>query len=216
MLPRQNISLFSTTIRLSALVIFLAALTMPALADGNPAGSTAPAVAVSSSTTESTGRQSTWYGTGWKHIEDIFGKGGFELYAPVYTLHMPYAYTRALLRSYNDIPLGGGLGIGRFNESGNWEGVYAMEFSDSHRKPEYEGGYGWIPTWHPFSNNLRIGAGLTAFITARSDIAHYTPFPAVLPLGSVGYRDFDIQCTFIPGGKNDGNVLFTWVKLSFY
>ena len=88
---------------------------------------------------------------------------------------------------------------------------------------------GWVTTpWHPIPNTFvalavdartrkpRIGAGYGAFITARSDIGRYAPFPGVLPLGSIGYRNLDIQATFVPGGKHDGNVLFTWVKLSFY
>ncbi len=158
----------------------------------------------------------TWYGAGWGHLKNIWAEGGYELYLPVYTFHMPYAYTRSLLRSYNDFPVGGGIGKGRFNESGNWEGVFAMEFADSHGRPEYEGGYAWIATWHPFDNGFRAGAGYTAFITARSDIRRYTPFPGVLPLGSIGYRNLDPQCTFVPGGRNDGNVLFTWVKFAFY
>ena len=129
---------------------------------------------------------------------------------------MPYAYTPALLRSYNDFPYGLGIGKGRYNKSGNWEGMFVLEFADSHSKPEYEGGYAWIATWHPFANNFRAGAGVAGFITARSDIYHYMPFPGGLPLGSIGYKNLDIQTTFMPGGKNDGNVLFSWIKLSFY
>ena len=161
-------------------------------------------------------QKSTWYGTGWGHIKETWGQGGYELYVPFYTYHMPYAYTPALLRSYNDFPYGLGFGKGRYNKNGNWEGMFAMEFADSHSKPEYESGYAWIATWHPFSNKFRMGAGAAGFITARSDIDHYMPFPGVLPLGSIGYLNLDIQTTFMPGGKNDGNVLFSWVKLSFY
>jgi palmitoyl transferase len=159
---------------------------------------------------------STWYGTAWRHVKDTARLGGPELYVPFYTYHMPYAYTAALLRSYNDFPAGAGVGLGRYNANGNWEGMFAMDFSDSHRKPEYVGGYGWIPTWRPYGENFRVGAGLTAFITARSDIGRYTPFPGILPIGSVGYGIFDVQTTFVPGGKNDGNVLFCWLKLSFH
>jgi len=151
-----------------------------------------------------------------RRLKDIAVKGGWELYVPVYTYHMPYAYTETLLRSYNDNPYGAGIGRGRYNERGNWEGLYVMEFADSHGKPEYEGGYAWLATWHPWRNDFRTGAGYTAFITARSDYSGYTPFPGVLPVGSIGYKNVDVQSTFVPGFKNNGNVLFTWVKFSFY
>lgn len=158
----------------------------------------------------------TSYGSAWRHAGDILSKGGYELYVPVFTYHMPYAYTPALLRPYNDFPAGVGFGKGRYNERGNWEGLYVMEFADSHGKPEYEGGYAWLATWHPFANRFRAGAGVTGFITARSDYGGYTPFPEVLPLGSIGFLNLDVQCIFVPGFRNNGNVLFSWLKLSFY
>ena len=192
-------------VRLWAFVLATAALGRSAFADS-----------VAASTQTASASQSSWSGSGWKHLQDIWELGGYELYAPVYTYHMPYAYTQELLRSYNDFPVGGGLGKGRYNERGNYEGLFALEFADSHSKPEYEGGYAWIATWHPFASDFRAGAGMIGFITARSDIRRYTPFPGVLPIASMGWWKLDVQATFIPGGKNNGNVLFSWVKLSFY
>jgi len=151
-----------------------------------------------------------------RRLSDIATKGNWELYVPVYTYHMPYAYTQTLLDSYNDNPWGLGFGKGLYNEHNNWEGLFAMEFADSHGHPEYEGGYAWLATWHPFANGVRTGAGYTAFITARSDYRRYTPFPGVLPVGSIGWKNVDLQSTFVPGMKNNGNVLFTWVKFTFY
>lgn len=195
---------FSTRIGLPALLAALAFFGRPCFAQ-SPAP---PAV--------SSGTPATYYGSAWKHLGDIWGKGGYELYLPVYTFHMPYAYSPALLRSYNDFPVGAGIGKGRFNERGNWEGLFVMEFADSHGKPEYEGGYAWIAMWRPFDDRFRAGAGVTGFVTARSDFGGYTPFPGVLPLGSIGFLNLDVQCAFVPGFKNEGNVLFSWLKLSFY
>lgn len=151
-----------------------------------------------------------------EHLGGIVAKGGWELYFPIYTYHMPYAYTESLLRSYNDSPWGAGLGRGRFNEHGNWEGLFAMEFADSHAKPEYQGGYAWMAMWHPWKNDVRTGVGYTAFITARSDYWGYRPFPGILPVAGIGWKHVDLQSTFVPGLKNNGNVLFTWLKFSFY
>ncbi len=185
------------------LAAFLAVFSRPACAGEDIAASTGTP-------------HESWYGTAWRHARDTVEQGRLELYVPVYTLHMPYAYTQAELRSYNDIPWGGGLGEGRYNASGTWEGFYALDFQDSHSRPEYLGGYGWVPTWHPLDPSFRLGAGLIGFITARADLRRYTPFPGVLPLGSVGYRFLDLEASFIPGGKGDGNVMFFVAKFSFY
>lgn len=150
-------------------------------------------------------------------MEDTWRHGGPELYVPVYTFHLPFAYTPSLLRSYNDYPFGAGAGWGRYNERGNWEGFFGLEFADSHARPQYQAGYAWLATWRPFTENTRAGAGLTGFIMARSDIRRYTPFPGVLPMASLGYRMVDLQTTYVPGlGKNDGNVMLFWLKWSFH
>ena len=54
-------------------------------------------------------------------------------------------------------------------------------------------------------------AGFTVGVTARSDYS-YIPFPAILPLVSVEYRRLALQATYIPGGHNNGNVLFGWLR----
>jgi palmitoyl transferase len=198
----------TSSLRLSALLVALAVLSRPAFAQ-----ETAQAP---SGTAAKSPDSSTWLSSAGRHIKDTWQRGGLDLYVPLYTYHMPYAYTPELLHSYNDFPEGGGIGKGRFNASGNWEGMVAMEFADSHGRPEYLAAYLWIPTWHPLDNGLRLGAGLAGGLTARSDIHRYTPFPGGLPVVSIGYRFLDIQATFVPGFKDDGNVLFCWAKLSFY
>jgi palmitoyl transferase len=207
--------LAAATLLLAGVFVFPELLPAPVFADESTAS---PAVNPDQNLSVSTGTIAgrSWYSHAWRHVETTARDGGWDLYVPFYTYHMPYAYTQALLRSYNDYPAGGGLGRGRYNERGNWEGLVAMEFADSHSKPEYLGAYVWLATWRPFSENSRVGAGLTGFITARSDIGHYTPVPGVLPVASIGYRFLDLQASFLPGGKNDGNVLFCWAKLSFY
>jgi palmitoyl transferase len=195
----------SSAFKLPALVLVLAGLGQPAFADESPR---APSETVAQD------QDSTW--SWWQHIKGTWAKGGYDLYVPFWTYHMPYAYTPALLRSYNDFPAGGGIGKGRYNSSGNWEGMVAMEFADSHGRPQYQAVFLWIPTWRPLFDGFKIGAGLAGGIVARSDINRYTPFPGGLPVASIGYRDFDVQATFVPGFKDDGNVLFCWAKFSFY
>ena len=41
----------------------------------------------------------------------------------------------------------------------------------------------------------------------------YIPVPLPLPIAAVTYRNFSLNATYVPGVKNDGNVLFTWLRI---
>ena len=156
---------------------------------------------------------SDWFEATTNHLEAIWDKGGNELYVPLYTYHMPYAYSQEKINQYTEFPLGIGFGKGLMNESGNWEGIYGMTFEDSHGIYQYMVGYGWIPMWNiGNSPDWKYGVGATAFIMSRQDIMNYIPFPGVLPIASISYKDLSIQTAYVPGGQNVGNVLFTWAK----
>ena len=169
-------------------------------------------------TTPATANQS-WYGAAWdtagQHLSDIWNKGDYSVMIPFWTYHMPYAYSAEKRSQYTEYPAGGGISKGYFNDSGNWEGIYLMEYQDSHGKPMYMGGYGWVPTWRPIDDKFKIGAGLTAFMFMRSDIGNYAPLPGVLPVGSIGYGPVDVQVAYVPGGQGNGNVLFWWARFTF-
>ena len=161
----------------------------------------------------------SWYSKAWntagQHLSDLWTKGDVEVYVPFWTYHLPFAYSPSQRSDYTEYPAGGGIGKGWYNQSGNWEGVYLMAFQDSHGKPMYMGGYGWIPTWNPINEKSRIGVGATVFMFMRSDINYYAPTPGILPMGSIGYGPIDVQVAYIPGGEGYGNVLFWWAKYSF-
>jgi lipid IVA palmitoyltransferase len=157
---------------------------------------------------------SSTYETAKTHITDIVTKGDWEVYVPFWAKHFGYSNGQGLANP-NEHPWGAGIGKGFYNSSGNWEGLYAMEFQDSNGQPQYQVGYGWIPTWRPSGDNFRVGAGLTGFIFLRSSYLNYTPLPAVLPIASVGYGPFDVQMAYVPDFRNNGNVLFWWAKYSF-
>ncbi len=42
--------------------------------------------------------------------------------------------------------MGAGFGVSRWDEKGNWHGLYLMAFKDSFNKWEPIGGYGWEKT----------------------------------------------------------------------
>lgn len=140
---------------------------------------------------------------------------GIDFYLPAITWHNRATYDREHINKYNERPWGAGGGISRYDEKGNWNGIYLMAFKDSFNKWEPFGGYGWVATWRPLADqNFHWGAGYTAGVTARHNW-DYIPVPALLPLASIGYGDLDFQMTYIPGTHNNGNVYFAWLRYHF-
>ena len=130
----------------------------------------------------------------------------YDLYIPAITWHARFAYDKEKTDRYNERPWGGGFGLSRWDEKGNWHGLYAMAFKDSWNKWEPIAGYGWESTWRPLADeNFHLGLGFTAGVTAR-DNWNYIPLPVLLPLASVGYGPVTFQMTYIPGTYNNGNV----------
>lgn len=156
-----------------------------------------------------------WYQTIGSHIADTWNEGNVELYLPIRTIHMPFAYSAEQRAHYTENPYGFGIGTGHYNNSGNYEGMLIMAFQDSHGKPEYLAGYEWIPTWS-FKNDTKAGVGVVGLLNARSDFSHYKPFPGALPVFSASYKQLSIQATYVPpleGGS--GNIVFAWLKWTF-
>lgn len=150
-----------------------------------------------------------------KHVTDTWQQGGHDLYLPVYTYHIRSAHTQEELDSYREDTLGLGYGRSRYNESGNWEGLYGMAFEDSHSKLQYIAGYGYQWMWGE-QDSLHAGLGYTVFLTARSNISHYTPVPGILPIASINYRQASLNATFVPPySKGNGNLYFFWARLGF-
>lgn len=138
-----------------------------------------------------------------------------DLYVPAITWHNRMTYDREHIDRYNERPWGAGGGISRYDEKGNWQGIYLMAFKDSFNKWEPIGGYGWEATWRPLNDQrFHLGAGYTAGVTMR-DNWNYIPIPLVLPLASIGYGPATFQMTYIPGTHNNGNVYFAWFRFQF-
>lgn len=148
----------------------------------------------------------------WTELTDTYRLGTTEYYATFRTWHTPWAYSDEQNKQYQNWPPGFGIGRGRFDDKGNWHGVYAMGFQDSHFKPEWIAGYGWKTYWQA-PGDIKFGLGYTAGLTARTDIAHYTPFPIVLPIVSADYGKLSFEGAYVPGGKGYGNVMLLWLKL---
>ncbi len=172
-----------------------------------------PAKAKTAATTTATaGAGKSWFRRIWDPVANAYDNGALEFYLPLETYHSRSTYSAEQIASYQEQPLGFGVGRGLYNEKGNWEGVYAMAFQDSHFKPSYTAGYGWKAIWRP-AEDVRVGLGFLAGLMSRSDILGYVPFPIIVPLASVSYKNFSLEGTYIPpGGQDAGNVIFIWAK----
>ncbi len=62
----------------------------------------------------------------------IFHKPGraptLRLYLPFLSWHARFMYDKEKTDNYNEMPWGGGLGVSRYNEEGNWSALFAMMF----------------------------------------------------------------------------------------
>jgi lipid IVA palmitoyltransferase len=133
-----------------------------------------------------------------------------ELYIPINTWHNRSFYTTEKIDGYNERPWGLGVGKYRYDEDGDWHGLYAMAFLDSQSDLEPIVGYGFQKVWRA-SDNVRLGLGYTAGMTMRKD-SNYIPLPVLAPLFSIKYKQIALQSTYIVGGNGYGNVLFSWLR----
>lgn len=135
----------------------------------------------------------------------------YELYIPVNTWHNRSYYTKEDIDGFNEQPWGIGAGKYRYDEDGDWHGIYAFAFLDSQSDVEPVAGYGYQKVWRA-SENFRLGLGYTAGVTFRKN-SDYIPLPVLAPLLSIKYRQLALQSTYILGGNGYGNVLFSWLRV---
>ncbi|STW06141.1 lipid A acylation protein PagP [Klebsiella grimontii] len=52
----------------------------------------------------------------------------YDLYLPFLSWHNRFMYDKEKTDNYNEMPWGGGFGVSRYNQEGNWSSLYAMMF----------------------------------------------------------------------------------------
>lgn len=127
------------------------------------------------------------------------------------------------MKALNDKAWGGGIGKVLRTDSGNDESIYAMVFQDSGRHLQWSAGYAYQWIFPVASSGLEIGAGLTAALISRHDVFDGTPFPALLPLASIGSKNIKLMATYVPpisvskgnGKKSKGNLGLVFIKFAF-
>ncbi len=140
-----------------------------------------------------------------------WSEGDNELYLTGYAWHNRFRYPEHKLGTYNENAWGGGLGKGFFDENGDWHGLYAFAFLESHSKVQPISGYAFLKTLH-INEASSVGIGFTVFITARPDIFNNAPFPGALPWAGLNFHRLSILASYVPGAKGVGNVLFVLGK----
>ena len=121
----------------------------------------------------------SWYERLWAPVAEAYDKGSLEFFLPLETYHFRSKYTAEKIAIYQERPKGFGVGRGHYDAKGNWEGVYALAFQDSHYMPMYFAGYGWKALWRP-AEDVRLGLGYNAGLMSRTDILGYVPFPIAM------------------------------------
>jgi palmitoyl transferase len=153
------------------------------------------------------------------HVADIAEQGRWDLYLSGYAHHNRNSYSEKSLRKLNEKAWGAGIGKTLRNGHGNDESLYFIGLRDSRRHAQFMAGYAyqWV---HGFGadSGLEMGAGLTAAIIRRQGVLGGKPFPAILPVASIGTQSAKLMVTFIPHvaiRNNKGNVVLLFARFEF-
>ncbi len=149
-----------------------------------------------------------WFTGAWDGMKRVWNEGSTDIYLSGYYWHAPYGFTAEQRAGYNDWALGGGYGRTLTDERDNQRMLYGMIVQDSYRKPMYLAGYGWLARWK-VTGELRLGAGYSLVVISNSKATSYIPFPAPVPLVSIGTDKAAIYGTYF------NSIAYFFTKVSF-
>jgi len=147
----------------------------------------------------------------------IYGQGETSLLLSGYAHHGRNTYTPERIRQFNEKAWGLGAAKTLRYQNGDEEYLYVMAISDSHYDPQLMAGYAYQWTW-PIAGKLEVGAGWTALLISRTDTWNGLPFPAALPLVSIGTPAAKLMAAYVPrisNNKGNGDVLLLFGRISF-
>jgi palmitoyl transferase len=149
---------------------------------------------------------------------EAYDHGSPTLLLSGYSYHLRSTYDAEHLAKLNEEAWGLGYAKAIDDAKTDWHALYGLAFRDSHDNIQAMVGYGWQTYWGPPAG-LKVGAGLTAFIVSRPDIANGIPVPGILPLLSVRYDRAQLLIAPIPkvsqGTTGNGNVIFFFGSYRF-
>jgi palmitoyl transferase len=150
-----------------------------------------------------------------RRIADTYEQGRMGVLLSGYSWHLPSTWTPERRAELNANAWGVGLVRTTEDEKGDSRSVFLLAFLDSHENIQWNVGYEHSTYWGSRAG-LQAGLGYTVAIVQRPDIADGIPFPAILPLASLRYRDATFFMTYIPslgGGINHGSTLFMFGRV---
>lgn len=145
-------------------------------------------------------------------ISDTARTGQSELLVSGYAWHDPHSYSADHLAAMNQNAWGIGYAKTKDDTDGDSHTVFALGFLDSHKAMQWQAGYLW-QTYLGKTGGPQVGAGLATMVVQRPDIFKGIPFPAIWPMASIRYNDFNIYGTFMPkmtSTLNNGNVAYVF------
>ncbi len=156
-----------------------------------------------------------WWDSAKAKANKILDEGDLSLMLAGHTHHGRGTYTRERIAELNENTWGLGFSKAIRTKEDNEESLYAMMISDSHFKPQPMAGYAY--QWmKPLGDKVEVGGGLTGVLISRTDYFGGFPFPAVLPVASIGTRNTKLMATYVPRfskNKGNGDVLFMFVRI---
>lgn len=161
---------------------------------------------------------SSLWGSVKETVGDIVENGAWDLYVSGHAHHSRSTYTEKRLGKLNENTWGLGFGKTIRNEKGNEESLYALVIRDSNKNDQWSAGYAYQWIYPVAGSGLEVGAGISALLIRRHDWFDGVPFPAVLPVASIGIRQAKLMTTYVPRmstRKGKGNVLLVFARFEW-
>lgn len=152
------------------------------------------------------------------NVSKIWKEGEDALYFSGKAHHGRGSYTAEKLSELNENAWGFGYGKTLRDQKGNDESIYLFGISDSHKKPQIMLGYAYEYVWKIPHTPLEVSAGGTLMLMHRQDIFGGIPFPAPLPLASIGLERAKLMFSYVPRlskNGNNGDVLLIFGRVQF-
>jgi lipid IVA palmitoyltransferase len=151
-------------------------------------------------------------------LKEVADHGRWDILLSGHAYHSRDTYTEKRIRKLNEDAWGLGFGKTFRNDNGNDESLYVLAIKDSNRNVQWSAGYAHQWMYALGSSGLEAGAGISAGLIQRKDWFDGIPFPAVLPMFSVGTTKLKLMGTYVPRistRKGKGDVLLLFVRYTF-